>query len=994
MAKNQTYKVFKDLIGFLPYQSKEELFSTSGGRVSSDRIYRSHSLHHRTTKSGRYQAIPEATLRLLFILAFFLLSLIILPASLFAQSPNPAHLSFQQLTDSTIHYFQKLGDCEKALPFALPRRDSIRMKFGPRSLEYAKTCRFIGEVYTRLSRFEEAEASFKIALPLADSLLPAGDGRRANFYAASGFYHLEKGAFGRAVYLYRQVIALQPMQSRNDTIARAWQERYLGKACYLSNRSAEAEEHLLVALQLFRQLYGPVHLDVAEACHFIGNFQYHIRNYRRAIFWFNEAEKSLPDLESRQPLIEAIELKIIVSSTFIKLKDYRSARFFIDEATVLYQKLYAPNQRLDSPDLLNMAKLDLNLGLTKFYENAFPKAEISWRNSLKVRESLLPLNHPDVLNTRLNLALVLAFQGCQMQADSLFRLVRSAMEPESEGENYRLNLLLLEEARLALERGRREEALKCMDSLESNLRRQVDAIFLDFASAENEAFFLSLDVYREWINGLLASDAEKQPALASRLLDVHLNLHGILLSSERSVLQDLRRQNEPLLAQKAETWFALRKQLAALQANGKIKADSLSAFEEKVNSLEKELIRQRSNRKGGFSANTRAGSEIQKTLKKGQAAVQIIRVAMPGMVTFTDHSDSLHRSYVYPDITDTIHYLALILKPGNPGPVLVSLRRGNWLERQGLANYRNQIRWQQDDPLSYGLFWQVIDSALGPEVKEVFYCPDGVYHSLNPASVLVPGQQRYLSELRSWVRLTRLADLNEPAPERNNQKQAVLIGAPAFADGYRLDGGEEEQSRFKPLPGTLSEVNSVNRALQKSGWKTSCFTGTTASEEAVKNLRSPAVLHLATHGYFRQDTLGGSHAMLSSGLILAGPDKAYPSDSSRREDGILKAREAQTLDLEGTDLVVLSACETGLGTSLNGEGMYGLQRAFQLAGCRRVLMSLWKIDDEATSRLMKAFYKFYLPSGNAQDALLKAQAELRKSYPHPYHWASFLVMGR
>jgi CHAT domain-containing protein len=99
------------------------------------------------------------------------------------------------------------------------------------------------------------------------------------------------------------------------------------------------------------------------------------------------------------------------------------------------------------------------------------------------------------------------------------------------------------------------------------------------------------------------------------------------------------------------------------------------------------------------------------------------------------------------------------------------------------------------------------------------------------------------------------------------------------------------------------------------------------------------------------------------------------------------------MDLEKTRLVVLSACETGLGTSMAGEGMYGLQRAFQLAGARNIMMSLWKVDDEATSRLMAAFYRHYLQKGDAQESLRLAQVEIRKSHPHPYYWASFVVLG-
>jgi CHAT domain-containing protein len=989
-AGSYTYKALNDLTGIW-HRLCDQLFSTSGGRVPPDQIYRNQSIQHQIKRTRKCHEMPEVTQKFQSILALLLPFLLFLPATLFAQSSNNTRLSFLQLTDSTIHYFQKLGDCERALPFALPRRDSIRKKYGPWSLEYAKTCRFVGEVFTRLSRFEEAEASFQLALPLADSLLPEGDGRRANFYSAYGFFQLEKGDFRTAVAFYRKAIALQPLKSRKDSIDWAWQERYLGKACYLRNLPAEAEEHLSRALKLFRLLYGPVHLEVATACHFLGNFHYHIRNFHQAMVWLKKAGESLPGLENRQALIEAIEIKIIASSACIKLKNYNVARLYITEAEVLLQKLCPPGHFPDIPDRLNQAKLNINLGLIEFYENAFQDAEIAFRLALNKRESLLPAIHPDVQNTRLNLALVLAYQGSHRQADSLFALVRKGIDEELDYESNRLNLLSLEQARYALARGRWQEARQHIDSLEQNIRQQIDAIFLNFATSENEAFLLSMDLYREWISGMLASEAEQQPAMAERLLDVHLRLHGILLSTEKSVLQDLRHKNEPELAQKAENWFILRKELARLQADGKIKSDSLTAFEEKVNRLEKELIRQRRN-KTSLATRARPGAEIQKMLKKGQAAVQIIRVAMPGLVTFTDRSASLHRNYVYPDITDTIHYLALIIKPGRAGLERVFLRNGNWLEKQGMASYRNRMRWQETDRFTYSYFWKSIDSALGNEVKEVYYSPDGFFHLLNPASVLVPEQNRFMGESRNWVRLTRLQELLEPAPDFRSARTAVLAGAPAFSPhGYHLNPADSVSVRFDSLPGTQTEINAIAKGMRAKGWKVKQLTGNRATEDALKEIRNPEVLHLATHGYFRENSLGGSHTLLNAGLILARSDSSHVG--IHPEDGVLKAREALTMDLEETRLVVLSACETGLGTSMAGEGMYGLQRAFQLAGSRHIVMSLWKIDDEATSRLMMAFYKYYLPTGNPQEALRKAQTDLRKIYPHPYFWASFVVLG-
>ncbi|MEQ9414832.1 MAG: CHAT domain-containing protein, partial [Cyclobacteriaceae bacterium] len=181
--------------------------------------------------------------------------------------------------------------------------------------------------------------------------------------------------------------------------------------------------------------------------------------------------------------------------------------------------------------------------------------------------------------------------------------------------------------------------------------------------------------------------------------------------------------------------------------------------------------------------------------------------------------------------------------------------------------------------------------------------------------------------------------------------------------------------------------------LRNAKWQTDVFTEQNATELNVKNLGNPAVLHLASHGYFKPLEGGGkslAETMIQSGIALAGVN----DNGMDGEDGLLTAFEMSSLNLDGTQLVVLSACETGKGVTNNGDGVYGLQRAIRVAGAQHMIMSLWKVDDTATQQLMVDFYTRWMKTGDMRGAFRVAQQSLRKTYQEPYYWGAFILTGQ
>ena len=215
------------------------------------------------------------------------------------------------------------------------------------------------------------------------------------------------------------------------------------------------------------------------------------------------------------------------------------------------------------------------------------------------------------------------------------------------------------------------------------------------------------------------------------------------------------------------------------------------------------------------------------------------------------------------------------------------------------------------------------------------------------------------------------------------------------------------------LTATQAEIESLSGLFKKNGWTVESYCRIQALEEVVKHARHPRVLHIATHGFFEPDPPTATpqsegrpsttveYPMLRSGLYFAGADRALRGSSFTAgvDTGIFTAYEATNLDLFGTELVVLSACETGLGKVENGEGIFGLRRAFQEAGAESVLMSMWSVPDRETKQFMTLFYEKWLAGMEKHRALSGAQAalreELRKEWKidPPHYWAAFVLVG-
>lgn len=456
-------------------------------------------------------------------------------------------------------------------------------------------------------------------------------------------------------------------------------------------------------------------------------------------------------------------------------------------------------------------------------------------------------------------------------------------------------------------------------------------------------------------------------------------------------------------------------------------------LDRRVADLEQQLVLRLPDYAKAFTALRIEWPQVQQALKPDEAAVEFVAF-----------------DYYHKRMTDSTLYADLVLRPGYTQPKLVFLGEQQQLDTlltAGVASpedinglYRGAKVGNNSSQLARGvalskLIWQPLDSLL-QGVKTVFVSPAGRLHRIALAALPNPADTSHQTRMADRFQIRQVGSTRVVAlrTDKTEQLLATKIIKTSLYGGitYEADSTglarqahkDEVQQRlayreatrsgtWDYLPGTQTEVTKLNQLLPPA--QTTLLTKEAATEASVKALsgHSPTILHIATHGFFFPDLPKSStdktgfinterkqfevseNPLLRSGLVMAGANYVWkggkPIDGV--EDGILTAYEVSNLNLSGTELVVLSACETALGKVQGSEGVYGLQRAFKMAGARYLLMSLWRVSDKETAEYMALFYGQMLKSGSVPQAYDYAQQQMRRRYPNePFKWAAFVLV--
>ncbi|WP_411894864.1 CHAT domain-containing protein [Winogradskyella sp. A2] len=557
--------------------------------------------------------------------------------------------------------------------------------------------------------------------------------------------------------------------------------------------------------------------------------------------------------------------------------------------------------------------------------------------------------------------------------------------------------------------GDTEKAIVALAESNSVFINQIDKIFQFSSENEKKAFIKMVTLNFNKLQSLAITKDLKNDNLNALNLNNQLMLKGLLLNNSKDVLLKLKQLNDDEINSKITSYKFLKSKHAKVltQSFNKrtLDIDSLTKI---INTKEAELVRlYNSNFKEGAKL-VRNWEEVKRQLKPNEFAIE-----------FSHFNVIENHKY-----TDKIRYVAYVVGAYLEFPIMVDLFEERELEQITRRKKPNQL---YSNSHLYNLIWEPLANYL-PINSTIYYSPSGLLNQI--AFVAIKKDNKNLVELYDLNQLSSTYKLTEQISAISFDTSLLVGGINyeyeltnevkteerriSYADNHNLKKSRGSKSRgesWTKLEGTISEMQSIKTILNTKS-QVSTLTDSNATESNFKALSgdSPNIIHIATHGYFfekynqvAEDTglsmedqyRLADDPLLRSGLILAGANYAWKNGynpPNEVEDGILTALEISNLDLSNTDLVVLSACKTGLGDIDGSEGVYGLQRAFKKAGVDRLIMSLWEVPDEETSLFMITFYNNWTKGKSIRDAFIDTQRQMQKSQPNnPEAWAAFVL---
>ena len=949
------------------------------------------------------------------------------------------HIDYLDIQNHLAKFYQEIDDYDKSSEILDDALLAARVKYDNEDIEYGRELEKIGNLQISIGQYDKATKNLEGAIEImANTKTEVALTYLADALITKAKLLSIKGEYDQAEELIYDSDNFRAKGALTTDVASLNQAEDLGGLYMNIGRYSDAQQLLVESLKDKTNQFGPksrhlnyplvqnARLNLIKGDYTEAEQQARKANTISTSIFGDESTKTVPsmllladvyttigDYEKAEGLLKnAIEIQegkfgrehIDVGNSISKLalvyfyqdKSLTEIQNLFQEAERIIGKKLGSNNPTYADILKNMAVANIAAGNYSLAFSYLDQAESVWSKKIGKRNNInaatTQVLKGDIYYKQKNYNEAEKFyEDAQKQYDKVF----SENHPEYVKVQSKLSKTYFMQERYKDSQNEMEEVL-------ANYKGFIAEYFPALSEREKAKFWNTIKEDYEFYNTLIIS-RNRTKRYIGELYNNALLTKALLLNSSIKVRQRILNSGDDELINLYTEWIENKELLtAALSMSAQDLVENNinpSALEESVELLEKSISLKSEIFKESADAEAVTWDNVKEALGENEVAIEMVRFR------YFDH-----------DFTDQVMYALLYVKGEKRSePEMILLENGKELESRYLKFYRNSIKYKVNDKYSYDQFWLPINQQIGT-ASTLYISPDGVYNQINLEAIPTP-DGKYVIDNSNIILISNTKDLhfNKIKSKGITEKQyAMMFGNPQFyvstQPGSPLPASGLTRSTAEvvtPLPGTKREIEELDDLLDRKGWETEKYTEDLAAEAQIKKVTNPRIFHVATHGFFKEEkkvakldqefneTAAYDNPLLKTGLLLSGAGDILNQTQFNYnvDNGILTAYEAMNLNLDQTDLVVLSACETGLGEIEAGEGVYGLQRAFLVAGARTIIMSLFKVSDEATQQLMLKFYRKWIETGNKRQAFIDAKKEIRNEFRDPIYWGPFVMIG-
>lgn len=947
-------------------------------------------------------------------------------------------------------------DYHSSMEIFLQSADLLKEISGQSSLDYGYELNKLALAQTALGRYPDANINLMLAMRIFKDQGMKGTADYASLLNNIASLYQSQGRYLSAERNYNEASGIYFKLEGEDSPNYAVSLQNLGNLLAEMGRYEEALARFEEVSEIKMSGYGDDHPEYARALNDMANVYQHLGNYVQSEISFLESlEIKKAHLGIEHPSYHRTLNNIAMLNFELGRADkaenlllpvyefHRSQRHESPLSFIIYAQnlaeIYRSQKKFDEAETLLeevLLMLEESTG-KKHFEYAMAMHNVAglkmeneqWGEAEEIQAEALEIIRNSGQSGSIN-ELAIIFQAGMIflntheyqKSEALLmksaKLARKLLNPKNpEFNNYIVNLAFCFE-----KQGKFDEAEPLYIEAMENIKQRILTGLSFMSSSEKEQYLNRLDLHIALFNAFAIKRSTTNPDILVNMYDVRLMVKSMILESIKQKRRLLFEEADVELQDQFIKWLGLKEYLNKLYQvpyreimNSGVNLDSI---ENVADQMEKRLAYDLDFLNNSNNYKNYEWETVVKSLSHDEAAIELIRIPFYG---------SAEENF-------EVWYAALITTSDSRDvPDLVILPYGRELDTELSDSYLQNLFGKEEDTNTYKYFWSDIAKKIHP-YKTIYLSRDGIYNILNVNTFKNRDNQQYVIEnwdihlVGNTGQLVRIKQMEE---DPLNKGAAYLFGYPDYSmdisqtlttpggllDGENQDAGSRrfgtEYQYLSDLPGTKKEVETIYGILQSSGWDPHIYLEQQAGEKQLKEIRNPQILHLATHGFFdfvisresvyTMERRKGRNAnpLLRSGIMLAGSSntlKLVKEDipfMADLEDGILCGFEATNLLLDKTELVVLSACLSGVGESrLNDTESYqGMLRAFLAAGASSVIASCWSVDDDATYELMVSFYEEWMLTGKRREAFRNAQLRMMEKYEKPFYWGAFIMVG-